>query len=291
MVYDAGSFVDRMERRKQQARRDPRSTHELISLALQETDEDRAWEYTEVLRDRATREVFEAACRLLVSRCPLERRLGANILNQFGFPERLYPDEALAVLTEALRRETDPDALASLCTALGFLGLPETVPLLVPLKAYPHFGVRFAVVNGLAGHEEPLAVETLIELSEDRDEAIRDWATFGLGTQNELDTPRSREALAARLSDPDGVTRAEAMVGLARRGDRRVVEPLLESLDPEGITRWFDPRDDLVLEAAGAIADPRLLPALLRLKQSGYRGGGPLDDAIRHCREGGEANR
>ena len=50
---------------------------------------------------------------------------------------------------------------------------------------------------------------------------MRDWATFALGTLADEDTPALRDALAARLDDPDEDTRLEAVHGLALRGDHR----------------------------------------------------------------------
>jgi HEAT repeat protein len=55
-------------------------------------------------------------------------------------------------------------------------------------------------------------------LTQDTAPEVRDWATFALGTQIDLDTSEIRDALAARLNDPDEVTRAEAATGLSRRG-------------------------------------------------------------------------
>ena len=53
---------------------------------------------------------------------------------------------------------------------------------------------------GMLGHDSPAAVESLILLSADPDEDIRNWATFGLGSQAEgVDTPELREALVRRL--------------------------------------------------------------------------------------------
>ena len=90
-------------------------------------------------------------------------------------------------------------------------------------------GVLFA----LMWSEDPRAIEAIVELTTDEDPHIRDWATFSLGSREELDTTEIREALAARLYDPDADTRGEAMLGLVRRGDPRVFPALVKSLDAD----------------------------------------------------------
>lgn len=74
-------------------------------------------------------------------------------------------------------------------------------------------------------------VETLIQLSQDEQADVRDWATFALAREIERDTPGLRDALLARLGDPDPDVRAEALAGLAARKDRRAIEALLAELD------------------------------------------------------------
>jgi HEAT repeat protein len=64
----------------------------------------------------------------------------------------------------------------------------------------------------------------------DPDSDVRDWATFGLGTQSDADSEVIREALFERLADTDEDTRAEAAVGLAKRKDVRVLPVVLEEL-------------------------------------------------------------
>jgi HEAT repeat protein len=267
--------------RTEEARRDPRSTHEIISEALMETDEDKAWEHVVALHFRATRDVLEAASALCESDCSVERCLGANILGQLGIRERAFPDECHRVLARMLVSETDPEVLDAVCIACGHLKHPAAIPLLIPLKDHPSADVRYAVVFGLLARDDPRAVATLIELSADEDADVRDWATFGLGSQTDQDTPELRAALAARLNDPDPTTRAEAMVGLARRKDGRVLGPLTEALHPDHFRR-YDPREDLVLEAAEELADPRLVPALRRLQR--HCDEGWLADIIERCR-------
>jgi HEAT repeat protein len=101
------------------------------------------------------------------------------------------------------------------------------------------------------GHDDDRAVAALIGLSADREGGVRDWATFALGVQIERDTPEVRDALAARLGDDDPSTRAEAIRGLAQRGDARAVEPALAADRSPEI-------DEAIAQLADATGDPRL---------------------------------
>jgi HEAT repeat protein len=258
------------------ARADPRSTHELISIVLTGADEDTAWEAVTVLHWRGTREVFDAARQLCASECPKERALGADILAQLGIPERSIPDEALAILTGLLQRDQENDVLSSAAFACGHLHDARAVGALVKLKNHSHEDVRYAVVFGLLGHPDRRAVRALIKLSADPDAHVRDWATFGLGQQIDTNTREVREALFARVEDEDDDTRAEALMGLARRHDARVIEPLIEELRSDAVTI-------LVVEAAGETGDPRLYSPLAALRGRGDVDSSFIEEAIARC--------
>jgi hypothetical protein len=112
---------------------------------------------------------------------------------------------------------------------------------------------------------------------------VRDWATFGLGSQTELDTPAIREALLARTLDPDDDPRGEALVGLARCADLRVVPALLKELQRETV-------GSLAVEAARDLGAETCLPALEALRARGWGGKEDrkwreqlLQDAIERC--------
>lgn len=282
MSGDLSDFYAGLRQQTEEARREPPTTYDLINSALTEPDEDKAWEAVSTLHFRATREVFEEARKLCYSECPQERGLGADILGQLGVPDRLCPGECVAVLSEISRTETDEEVIGSICTALGHLGHAGAVEPLLRWKEHPNAKIRWHVAVSLGGHEEPEAVEALIELSNDLDADARDWATFGLGSQTDLDTPRIREALCARLNDPDLVTRAEAFVGLARRKDERVIPHLIEALDSTQLDR-YEPRQDLVLEAVEESADPRLLAPLLAMRDR--KNNEWIEEMIQRCRE------
>ena len=73
-------------------------------------------------------------------------------------------------------------------------------------------------------------VATLIEWSRDKNNNVREWATFCLGSQLNVDGEDVRQALKYRLDDADFDTRCEAMVGLARRRDEAGIRPLMDWL-------------------------------------------------------------
>lgn len=239
---------------------DTRPNEVLLHVALTAADEEVVWRAIAALHLRGGRDVFEHACKLCASLEAHERRVGTDILGQLGTPNHTLPEETLAVLLGMLEREQEPDVLNSIAVALGHRRDPRAIEPLVRLKKHPDERVRSGVVFGLLCQKDELAILTLVELSRDLDPDVRDWATFGLGSQIEADTPAIREALVARLADEDETVRGEAIVGLARRHDRRMVEPLLTDLE----AGWFG---SLLAEAATEIGDPRLYPVLVRLRE------------------------
>jgi HEAT repeat protein len=267
-------------------RLEQQSTSELIELALTADDEgeNSGWEAIWVLRYRATREVFEAARTLCANHDANKRKTGVDILAQHGIPVRIYLDETIDLFLRLIETEEDVQVLNSLGTGLGHIfPEPRKVKPLLKLKNHPHPDVRFGAAFGLQGEEDPLAIRALIELSADEDDDVRDWATFRLGTQIEVDTPEIRQALFNRAAAGDDSSTApeEALVGLARRQDERAFGLILKRLQA-----GYD--GTLILEAAELLADVRLYPALVKLREnpdySNYERK-CLETAIAACRQ------
>ncbi len=256
---------------------DPRPTPELVAAAIRgDADDEQAWRAVRALQGRATREVVRAAQALCASALAKERARGADILGELGMPERAFPDEAFEALNPLLDADEVPEVLRAAAFAVGHSREPRAVPRLSALRDHPSADVRYAVVCGLLCQEDPAAVSAMIELSRDPDDDVRNWATFGLGSQIDLDTPEIREALWARIEDSHDETRGEAIVGLARRNDDDVV-PIIKARLEAG---WCGA---LALEAAVEVADGSLLPALHRLRGKASPNESLLERAIEAC--------
>ncbi len=263
-------------------RNDPRTIEELVQCALTEPDEERAWDAVTVLHFRSTRGVLDAAMKLSSSAIAKERELGADLLGQFGcFEQRPHPlfDETVERLVAMLPGEQDPGVLCAVGIGLGNRHDARGVKPLSKLKSHHDDDVRHAVVMGLSGQTDPLAIQTLIDLTRDEVTNVRDWATFTLGTQCDIDTSAIRDALWQRTDDTDDDTRCEAFAGLAQRHDDRIIPKLITELRHQNICR-------LAIEAARDLASPELLDVLREL-DSDFKGDaefGPLiQEAITSC--------
>ena len=215
-----------------------KSNEDLFQASLQGGyDDEAAWDAVRVLRLRGTKEVFQLAVRYCRSGVPLERARGLDVLAQLGACkpplERSHFDESVAIAIEHLH-DPAPLVVNSAAWALAHLGGDAAGSALIPMRGNSDPDVRWAVTNVLHGSDRADAIATLIELMDDQNDNVRDWATFALGTQCSVDSTEIRDALRKRLTDNDEDARAEAIWGLARRRDEQGVRMLIAELgDPE----------------------------------------------------------
>ena len=256
------------------------------AAAIDDRESHARWDLIGRLHRRTDRAAFEAALAAARSADPAARLVGLDVLGQIGYrADRPYHEETLPVLIAEIDQARDDQLVEAAISAAGHLCDVRALPAVLRHVGSPDDDVRFAVAAALpmlcdeAATGPELLVSALIELTQDTDSSVRDWATMGLGGQLAADTPAVRDALAARLDDSAGDTAGEALIGLARRHDPRALAPLLAWLD--------DGPGDLIVEAAAALGAPEALPALLRLKAEGWQDGEPrpgiLDEAIEAC--------
>lgn len=224
------------------------------------------------LQFRPTREVLDRACDLCRSADADERRLGVRVLGELrdlDDPAAALPafvGESMEVLLALAATEPDTDVLIEVARAFGYRHDPRAVEPLLAWRGHEEPSIRFFVACSLprctTRDNEAQVVDALIELTGDEDGAVRDYALFGL-RELEVDSAEVRDAMLRRVRDPDDSVAGEALVGLARLGDERAVEPLIERLQHPDSHRVIA----YGLEAATALADPRLLPALRSVEQ------------------------
>lgn len=196
----------------------------LSRLINNKTDKSR-WDNISVLRKRPSQKLFAKCAELIKSNNPKIRKIGIDILAQLGLPPRPFLKETLKIYFDLFEVETDPDVLMSLLYSIGHNNDKldnEQIEKICSFIYSENSWVKEGLVSALLGIDNLNAIETLIKLSSDKLSHIRNWATFGLGTQIERNNTNIREALWERVNDKHQETKLEAIVGLAKRKDKRV---------------------------------------------------------------------
>jgi len=270
-------------------RDDPRSTDELIELALTkdaDRNNDKYWQPIVTLQYRLPQIIDRI--QNLRSSDDKGRDTAATILGQGRVRTKYAAERCAEILLQMLAEEQSVSVLVSTIFALGHLHDSRAVGPLVELSTHADARVRYAVVSSLCGYADCRSIEVMIYRSSDQDRDVRNWATFGLGTQIDTDTPAIREALFARLEEKDDEIRGEAIVGLARRGDARVAAALLtelNTLDVDVLREWsliIEAADEVVTHAKNSGAK-EWQPVLTKLLALGIGPQDEIQSAITRC--------
>jgi len=248
------------ERARLRADLERKSTEELFSATLEgEYDDDAPWEAVTVLQLRGGAGVFEVAKLYCGSEDAKARARALSVLAQLdaGKPdlERPFVDDCVSIAIEHIR-DSDEETVRSAAWALSHLGTERAVATLIDLRNHPDADVRHAVANCIELRKHPEGVSILTALMEDKNEVVRDWATFALGTDDVIeggvrrfvDSPEIRAAFRRRLDDSYEEARREAIWGLAVRNDPHGVQLLLNHLEAE---EWWSGDEDAAEELLG----------------------------------------
>ena len=242
------------------------ATDRLIRLALAYGSIRRGWAAVEVLHRRGSPEMLAHIIALARSPSARRRVLAMDIAAQLRAPGHRHDyesapyalEETQAVLVEGLA-DAHPRVLQAAITGLGHRSAPAALPALLDHLGNADSGVRFALAFTLSNYPEPDAIAALMRLATDRDDDVRDWATFGLGAICEADGDDIRALLWTNAHDSNRDVRGEAVVGLARRSDPRAIE-LLKTRLLDDDCRVYE------LEAAEEMPSAELLEPLQRLR-------------------------
>ncbi|GAB7258319.1 hypothetical protein [Polaribacter sp. OB-PA-B3] len=198
------------------------------------------WENIRELRKRPNKKVYNRAFKLAKSESEKEKIIGIYVLAQLGFNPRFQQEKTVDLYFKLLKNEKSPKVISAILSSISHNNenLNENqISKLIKFKTHSFVNVRFQLTLAISCLENEKAIKTLIELSNDKDSDTRNWATFGIGTQIEDDTKEIRIALWNRITDKDEITRLEAILGLAKRKDRKIKEILkteLKNIDENG---------------------------------------------------------
>jgi hypothetical protein len=258
-----------------------RATAEAIGASARESDD--FWSTIgEAVESVPVDEVLAVAVTFCRSDVASMRATGAGLLAELGNLGSESADDTLGVLGSLLEREVSPDVIKIALHGVGLTGRTDGVPIVLPFASASDARVRLDATHALyscAGDPPSRdAIDALIGLSNDPDDDVRDWSTFGLGTHIDADVDDEdvTGALVARLTDAYIDVREEAAVGLARRGDERAFEPVRVLLEADEVSA-------LTVEAAGYLADERFLRPLVELGEWWEDDSDLLKRAIARC--------
>ena len=185
------------------------------------------------LRKRANEDIHNQAYNLAKSKYDKKKIIGIDVLAQLGFDPRILQKKTITLYFELLENEQGDDVLQALFYSISHNNEKLTkrqVLKLIEFKNHKNKDVRFSLVYALSGVDNLKALDTLIELSEDKFSSIRNWATFGIGTLSEQTNEHIIKALWKRMQDKHQETKLEAIVGLANRNQVGVKKQIIQEL-------------------------------------------------------------
>lgn len=171
------------------------------------------WDNIEELRLRTTKRVYSKAYQLACSAIDKEKIIGIYILAQFGINPRFQQQKTINCYFNLLEKTQSPKVLQAILSSISHNNQALNKVQINKLSQYKNHSfsiVRFSLVMALSGINNKVAIDTLIELSEDKHPHIRNWATFGIGSQIHLNDKKIISALKKQLNDTDEQVRIEA---------------------------------------------------------------------------------
>lgn len=235
--------------------RDKWTDDKLFDRLLNNKSDSSYWDTVGELRRRPSKTVFERCAALTKSDSPKSRKVGIDVLAQLGISPRPFLKESIKLFFESLKTEKDTDVIIALLYAIGHNNDNLSASQIKKICSFTDKPLRESLTFSLLGVDNDIAIETLIGLSQDTSANIRNWATFGLGSQTEKDSPEIRNALWNRVNDKHKDTRYEAISGLSHRKDERITAIIQKELLTENY-------QGLLFEAIAILGDKQFLPIL-----------------------------
>lgn len=226
----------------------------LFDLLQNECSEEEYWGFISKLRKLPCNEVYEKAIEFIESNNKKDKIIGIDVLQQLGFNPRFKQEQTVKLHFELLEEHKTDDVTKSLLYGIGHNN--ENLSQLQIDKITQFDGldddeINQAHISALLGIDNIKAVRKLIQFTDSKNSDIRNWSTFGIGTQVEIDNEEIRDALWKRVNDSNFETKSEAIYGLAKRKDNRVKNIIMSELKSDNY-------GTLILEATALLKDTEL---------------------------------
>ncbi len=222
--------------------------------------------------------VHKRAIELLEHGQELLQLLGVILLGGRAHWASDEENEAAVIMLTKILSTDNTRLLSSIICSLGHLKA-ESVLIHFRPKLWLHCSANVRRSLTVALCDQGFSsewVNIFCDLISDEDDEVRNWACSGLGNQCEIDTQYIRDCLFERVTDENFDVRSEAILGLARRKDHRVIAPLKLELTSDQV-------GELVVEAAGELGRSEFLPLLEGLAKWWNLNEDLLEHAIQLC--------
>lgn len=177
---------------------------------------------------------FEYA-KLLCDSDIFSREIGAFILGQLGTPNRPFMASSIPILTRLLKFDIEPAVRSAAASALGHLASAQSLDTLVEAAKDIDSSVRGAVAFALGEVGGQGSIKPLLRLTYDEVTDVVEWALIGIG-QLDFNTASIRDRYAELLDDPREEIFEEAIFGLVKWKDSRVLPALSKALTQESVS-------------------------------------------------------
>ena len=208
------------------------SDEKLISRLINYKTDKSRWETIRILRSRPSQDLFEKCVELINSNDQNKKIVGIKILTQLGIPPRPFLKETINIFFNLLKSEKNVDVLFSIFFGISHNNSDlnkEQIDLICSFENTENILIKKSLVAALGFIEDEKTIDVLIKFSKDKANHIRNWATFYIG-QSDFDNENIREALWNRVNDKHQETRMEAITGLAKRKDDRIIEVIKQEI-------------------------------------------------------------
>ncbi|MET3539221.1 HEAT repeat domain-containing protein [Chryseobacterium limigenitum] len=211
----------------------------LIQKAHKAKTETNYWNQITPLRQFVNEEMISRCFQLIDSDDLKFKQIGIDVLCQLGRNRKIFIKKLFEKLFYIFETPIDENLICTSLFAIGHNNEYLKTKHIRTLKKFQNSkskDIRYSLTFCLMGIKNEIAVKMLIKLAQDKSPKVRDWATFGLGSQMKTDNDEIRNILYKNSFSKDNQTRQEAIKGLANRKDERVKDIILKELNSQNFS-------------------------------------------------------